>query len=69
MNAKSEFYGMINTVGIVSQSDVDVTIDDSLSRNLLNSYLLGALINSNLVNEEDYLPSTLKSKERKTQRQ
>lgn len=69
MNAKSEFYGMINTVGMVSQSDVDVTVDDSLSRNLLNSYLLGALINSNLVNEEDYLPSTLKSKERKTQRQ
>lgn len=69
MESKSEFYNMINTTGMVSQQDVKVSKDDSLSRNLLNTYLLGALLNSNLVNEEDYLPYTLKGKERKTRRE
>ena len=69
MNAKTEFYNQINTTGMVSQKDVSVNLDDSLSRNMLNAYLLGALINSNLVNEEDYLPRTLQNKQKKTQRQ
>ena len=68
MEAKSQFYNQINTLGMVSQKDVDVNIDDSLSRNLLNTYLLGAHINSNLVNEDDYLPITLKQRTRRTQR-
>ena len=68
MDAKSRFYNQINTTGMVSQKDVEVTKDDSLARNLLNSYLLGAHINSNLVNEEDYLPITLSQRSRKTQR-
>ena len=69
MNAKTEFYNQINTTGMVSQKDVSVNLDVSLSRNMLNAYLLGALIKSNLVNEEDYLPRTLKNKQKKTQRQ
>jgi len=69
MEAKTEFYNSINTTGMVSQKDIKVLKDDSLSRNLLNTYLIGAILNSNLVNEEDYLPSTLKDKERKTQRE
>lgn len=69
MEAKTEFYNSINTTGMVSQKDIKVGKDDSLSRNLLNTYLLGAVLNSNLVNEEDYLPYTLKDKERKTQRE
>jgi hypothetical protein len=69
MEGKTEFYNTINTTGMVSLKDVKISKDDSLSRNLLNTYLLGALLNSNLVNEEDYLPSTLKNKERKTQRE
>lgn len=69
MEAKSEFYNSINTTGMVAQKDIPVSIDDSLSRNLLNTYLIGSLINSNLVNEEDYLPITLKDKQRRTQRE
>lgn len=69
MDAKSEFYNTINTTGMVSMKDVPVSIDDSLSRNLMNTYLVGCLINSNLVNEGDYLPITLKDKDRKTQRE
>jgi hypothetical protein len=69
MEAKTEFYNTINTTGMVSQKDIKVSKDDSLSRNLLNTYLIGAGLNSNLINEEDYLLYTLKGKERKTQRE
>ena len=65
MEAKTEFYNTINSKGMVSLSDVKVAKDDSLARNMLNAYMLGALVNTNLVNEGDYLPNTLKGKERK----
>lgn len=69
MEAKTEFYNTINITGMVSQKDIKVSKDDSLSRQLLNTYLIGAGLNSNLINEEDYLPITLKDKQRRTQRE
>ena len=69
MNAKDEFYSMINTTGMVRQSDIDVETSDSLARNELNVYLLGAALNSNLINEGNYLRHTLTSKGRKTERE
>ena len=69
MNAKDEFYSMINTTGIVRQSDIDVETSDSLARNELNVYLLGAGLNSNLINEGNYLRHTLTNKGRKTERE
>lgn len=69
MNAKDEFYSMINTTGMVRQSDVDVETSDSLARNELNVYLLGAALNSNLINEGSYLRHTLTSRGRKTERE
>ena len=69
MNAKDEFYSMINTTGMVRQSDVDVETSDSLARTELNVYLLGAALNSNLINEGNYLRHTLTSRGRKTERE
>lgn len=69
MNAKDEFYSMINTTGMVRQSDIDVETSDSLARNELNVYLLGAGLNSNLINEGNYLRHTLTSRGRKTERE
>lgn len=69
MNAKNEFYNEINTTGMVSQKDVKVSKDDSLARNELNTYFLGAGLNSNLINEGDFLLYTLKGKQRKTERE
>ena len=69
MNAKDEFYSMINTTGMVRQTDVDVETSDSLARNELNVYLLGAGLNSNLINEGNYLRHTLTSRGRKTERE
>lgn len=69
MNAKTEFYNTIGTTGMVYQKDIKVTQDDSLARNELNVFLLGSGLNSNLINEGDYLLYTLKNKQRKTIRE
>ena len=62
MTAKAKFYNQINLTGMVSQKDVPVENDDSIARNLISAYLIGAHINSNLVNKDDYLPRTLEKK-------
>lgn len=69
MNAKSIMYSTINTLGQVSLADVPIDIDDSLGKNLLNVYLVGSLLNSNLINQDYYLPYTLKNKQRKVERE
>lgn len=69
MSAKSEFYNTINTKGMVSLAEIPVDKDDSLAKNLLNVYLLGSHLNSNLVNEDYYLQYTLKNKQRKIERE
>jgi len=68
MEAKSEFYNIINTTGIVKLSDVELDTKDSLARNNLNVWLLGATINSNLINDGDYIPRTIEDKDLKLNR-
>jgi hypothetical protein len=62
MQAKSKFYGEVNAKGMVSQSEVEVETSDSIARNLISSYLLGCHINSNLINQDCFLPRTLQKK-------
>lgn len=69
MKAKAEMYNTINTTGKVSLKDVPVDVDDSLAKNLLNVYLIGSLLKSNLVTEDDMLMSTIKNKQRKVERE
>ena len=64
MKAKTEFYSTINDKNMVSLDDVDVAVTDSISRNTLNAYLIGAHINTNLINIGNYSPLTLKDKHR-----
>lgn len=68
LNSKSEAYNQIANTGMLSNKDYEVTIDDSLSRNMISSYLLACHINTNLVNKDGYTPYTLKERQRKTQR-
>lgn len=69
MEAKNLMYNTISNVGMVKLSDIETTADDSLSRNLLNTYLLGIHINSNLVNKEGYLPHTLEQRKKQISRE
>lgn len=69
MESKDKMYNTINNVGMVKLSDVETNADDSLSRNLLNTYLLGIHIDSNLVNKDGYLPHTLEQRKRAVTRE
>lgn len=63
MKAKNEAYNLITTNGILHYDDVTVDKDDSISKNLLSSMLIGANIYSNIVDEDYYTPLTLKNKQ------
>lgn len=64
LKAKTEFYSTINDKNMVSLNDVEVAVTDSVSRNSLNAFMIGAHIGSNLINIDDYTPLTLKDKSR-----
>ena len=56
---------MSNTIlanGFVSDKDLQIPSDDSLGKNMLNNYLLGAHIASNLIDIDYMTPYTAKNK-------
>lgn len=65
MDSKNVMYNIIGTTGMVRLSELPKETDDSLSRNMFNTYLLGAHLNSNLINQDCYTAYTLKEKRRK----
>ncbi len=68
MKAKSQMYNAINLKGYVSDSDIKSDKDGSLAKNMLNVYLIGANIHSNLVDSDYMTPLTLKNKSTKVER-
>ena len=65
LNSKNVMYNAIGTTGMVRLSDLPEDIDDSLSRNMFNVYLIGAGFNSNLINQDNYTMYTIRGKSRK----
>ena len=62
---------MSNTImakGFVSDDDIQVAKDDSLGKNLLNVYLIGAHIHSNLIDIDYTTPYTAKNKKHDIER-
>lgn len=68
MDAKAEAYNVIRLTGTLSKQDIPVRIDDPLSKQLMNVYMLGAHINSNLINQGYYTMYTLKNKQKNISR-
>ena len=68
MESKSLMYNTISTTGQVSSKDIQTDNTDSLSRNLMSVYLMGANINSNIVNQDYMLPYTMKEKSKTIER-
>lgn len=64
MKAKDLMYNIISQKGQVSQDEIPIDQDDSLAKNLLNVYMVGSLLNSNLINQDYYLPATLANKKK-----
>jgi len=69
MDAKNEMYNTISNTGMVSIKNMPVSVDDSLSKNLLNVYLIGCMLDSNLISEDYHLPITLKDKKKSVERE
>lgn len=62
MEAKNLMYNQISTTGMFRLKDLPRTRDSQLSKNLFNTYLIGAHINSNLINKDNYTVHTLRKK-------
>lgn len=69
MQDKSIMYSTISTLGQVKLDQLPNNTDDSLSNNLLNVYLLGSMIKSNIISEDYYLPNTIKDREKRIKRE
>ena len=59
MASKNLANNIIGTTGMLRLDDINIDRDDSLSKNLMNVYMIGAHINSNILNEGNYTPYTL----------
>lgn len=69
MDDKDIMNNIIKNLGQVTLEELPEEIDDSLSKNLLNAYFIGAQLYTNIVEKDSYLlPYTAKDKERKVQR-
>lgn len=68
MNDKNIMNNTIKTIGMVSLEDIPEDLDDSLSKNLISTYYLGAQLYTSFVNEEYILPYTYRNKHKKIER-
>lgn len=68
MAASAQMSNEILSKGYVSSKDITVTKTDSLGKNMLNAYLIGAHIHSNLIDTGYMTPHTAANKQRKIER-
>lgn len=64
MHEKSTMYNQISNTGSVSQKDIPADKEGSIATNTLEMYLLGAGISSGILDNDNYLPYTLRNKKR-----
>ena len=69
MKAKAEAYNTVNVKGEVSFNDIDTEKTDSIAKNAMNVYLIGANLHSNLIDEDYYNPHTLANQARRIERE
>ena len=62
MKSKNLANAVIGTTGVLHLSDITVDKDDFLSKNLMSAYMIGAHLNTNIVNEGNYTPATLRQR-------
>lgn len=69
MEQKSQAINSINLTGQVSLSDLKSENDEVLSRNMLDAYFIGAHLKTNLISDTYELNSTIKNRQRSTERE
>lgn len=60
MLSKNVMYSNIASTGMVRLEDLPNEIDDSLSKNLMNVFMIGSHLETNLINQDNYTMNTLK---------
>lgn len=68
MMSKAAMNAAISSKGFVTEEDLPNSVEDSLARNMINAYLIGCHLDSNLVDKDGYTPYTLKEKQRQIER-
>lgn len=68
MMSKAAMNAAISSKGFVTEEDLPNNVEDSLARNMINAYLIGCHLDSNLVDKDGYTPYTLKEKQRQIER-
>lgn len=68
MNAKNKAYSIISNTGHISENDIPIDKEDSSARRMLNYYLLGAGLDTNILNKDGMLPYTIKDKTKQINR-
>lgn len=68
MNAASQMSSEILNKGYVTDAELSVSKTDSLGKNLLNAYLIGSHIHSNLIDTDYMTPYTAKNKKQNIKR-
>lgn len=69
MDQKSQAINSINLTGTLSLDDLKGDTDSILSRNLLDTYFIGAHLKTNLISDTYELNSTIKNRQRRTERE
>lgn len=59
IEAKQAMYSTISSLGTVSLNDIPEDKTDVLSKNMMNVYMIGSHINTNLINIDNMTPQTL----------
>lgn len=68
MELKNQTYNQINLTGEVRFEDLNIDPKDSLSKNMISAYMIASHLQTNIVNSEYMLPSTLKNKKTRLDR-
>lgn len=69
MVQKSQAFNTINLTGSLSLDDLKSESDELLSRNMLDTYFIGAHLKTNLLTDTYELNSTIKNRNRSTERE
>lgn len=71
MKSKEEMYSIIATKGVINAGEINVEKDESLAKNMLYVYMLGANVCTNLIGEDNgYMnPNTIRNKQAQLERE
>ena len=62
-------YQQINLTGQIVEDDIIIDKQQSLAKNMLNSYMIAAGLYTNILNKDYMTPYTLNNRQKKVERQ